>query len=270
MRKLVIIFTILISVEGYSQISLDFHSLVPFLRTVKLSNTVTKYSQDFNDAYSIAEFTLYNLNGTIYKTIYLPPNPYPSSIVYYISNISTSLFDHDSTTIEYLITYACDSSGYGFHQIQVIREDGTVLLNEPKADVYYWPSNFDNASIYNTEEGAKLKLYCYFANGVNNGTKVFSLPGDVPTSVNENQSASNINALIYPNPNDGSFFVKISSNHPVISTIDLLSSNGKLLDTFKSSNSTIQENYPELVNGMYFLHIKTEKTGSIKKMIIQK
>ena len=270
MKKIIFIFTILISINGYSQISLDFHSLVPLLRTVKLSNTVTKYSRDFNDAYTITEFTLYNLNGTIYKTIYLPPKPYPSSMVYYIFDISTSLFDNDSTTIEYLITYACDSSGYGFHQIQVVREDGTVLLNEPKADVYNLPSNFDDASIYNTEEGAKLKLYCYFANGVNNGTKVFSLPGNIPNSVNENQNASSINSLIYPNPNDGSFFIKFSSNHQVISTIDLLSSNGKLLDTFRSSNSTIQVNYPELNNGMYFLHIKTEKAGSIKKMIIQK
>jgi hypothetical protein len=240
------------------------------LSTVKLSNTVTKYSRDFNYADTITEFTLYNLNGTIYKTIYLPPKPYPSSIVYYISNISTSLFDNDSSTIEYLISYACDSSGYGFRQLQVVREDGSVLLDEPKAVVYYWPPNFVDASIYNTEEGAKLKLYCYFANGANNGTRVFSLPGKVPSGVNENQNIYSLKSIIYPNPNDGSFFIKFPSNNHGISTIDLLSSDGKLLNTFKSSNSTLQVNYPGLINGIYFLQIKTEKTGSINKMIIQK
>lgn len=237
---------------------------------MRLSDTVTKYSSELYYV-DITKFTLYNLDGTVYKTLYLPPKPYPSSFIFSIYYISTSLFDNDPNSIEYLVSYGCDSSsGYFYKQIQVIREDGSVLLNEPKAEINPYSYGIDFESIYNTEEGTKLKLYYFFANGVKNGTKVFSLPGKIPSNVTENQNGSGLNSFIYPNPNDGSFFIKLSGNHQVVSTIDLLSPDGKLLDTFKSSDSNIKVNYPALINGMYFLHIKTEKTGNINKMIIQK
>jgi hypothetical protein len=102
MKKIIIAFLMVMSIHGYSQITLDFQSQVPNMRTVKLSNTLTKYTRDFNDAELITQFTLYNLDGSIYKTIYLPPKPYDTSFVYYISNITNSLFDTDTTNIEYL------------------------------------------------------------------------------------------------------------------------------------------------------------------------
>ena len=269
MKKFVLICILLISFEGYSQITLDFQTSVIYLRTVRLSNTVTKYSRDFNYANSIIDFSLYNLDGTVYKTIYLPPKPDPSASIYYISNISESLFDNDSTNIEYLITYIIDSAGYSFSQVQVVREDETILLNEPKAGPDFWPSNFDDASIYCTEEGTKLRLYYAFATGIDYQTKVFNLPGEIPTSIMEDKNLSNNSLSIYPNPNNGSFSINLQSSEG-ISTIDLFSSTGKLINSYKASGNNLNITNSGLSEGLYLLNATSNKLYLRSKIIIKK
>ncbi len=269
MKKIILVSILMISIKGYSQISLDFQTPITHLQTVRLSNTVTKYTRNFNFIYNLTDFLLYNLDGTVYKTITLPPQPPSCNYVNYISYISQSLFDNDITNIEYLITYSMDSAGFPYYQVQIVREDGTILLNEQNAYVNYGPSNFDNSGIYQTEEGTKLRLDYTFACGIDYQTKIFNLPGEIPIDISENFNTSSISPLIYPNPNDGSFCIRFLGNIQDISTIDLLSSNGKLLNTYKPSNPTMHINNTKLIDGVYFLHIKTDRNRILKKVIIQ-
>jgi hypothetical protein len=123
----------------------------------------------------------------------------------------------------------------------VIREDGSIIFDEPNA--LFW-------NINSTEAGAKLTLYCAYGNGVFINTKVFNLPGEIPTSILDKMNSVNSSLLLYPNPNNGSFYIKSNSIPRSEGSINLYSSTGKLLNTYKSiENITHIENMnlPKLI-----------------------
>src|ERR1039457_4080380 len=147
MKKLVIFFLVLMNIETYSQITLDFQSPITDFVPIKLTDSNTKYfdSNQWNMNHQ-NQFSLYNLDGTLYKTILMPPKPDTICGFWGIGNISESLFDNDHSNIEYIVSYGLDSvsSSYTYYRTRIIREDGTILLDELYAWSYY---------VYNTEEG---------------------------------------------------------------------------------------------------------------------
>jgi hypothetical protein len=104
MKKNIVIIMLLFYTGAYSQITLDFQSPLLNMWPTKLSSTKTVYL-DYNQWNMIHQnqFSLYNLDGTYYKTILMPPKPDTSSWFYTITCISESLFDDDPTTIEYMV-----------------------------------------------------------------------------------------------------------------------------------------------------------------------
>jgi hypothetical protein len=210
------------------------------------------------------QFILYNIDGSIYKTINMPQKPDPSASIYELRYVTTSLFDNDPSNIEYLIEYKWDSAfNSKYHQVKVLREDGTVLLDEMNATCYWiFPS-----IIYGTEEGTKLILHYQFAEGLFYQIIVFNLPGDPPVEVNNSQNTNEL--VVYPNPNNGSFSIKLNSNENKESIIDVYTSEGKLIDTFKSVNNVNRIN-SILPEGLYFININADGTFYRSKMIINK
>jgi hypothetical protein len=262
---------LLISIGSFSQISLDFQSQVNGLIYFKLNDSDTKYFE--NDIVKIDtqnQFSLYNLDGTLYKTISLPPKQDTSTHVQGIYLISESLFDNDPSNIEYLVTYEWDSTNwYQYRQVKVIREDGVILLNEMNAWLfYYWP--LVASSAYKTEDGTKLMLNYYYANMGYYLTKVFNLPGKLPNSVKEETGSINDNLILYPNPNNGSFFIYFQSKEGNASTIELYSTTGKLIGTFKSSGNLTHINNYGLSEGLYFINAQSKSNSSTTRMIIKK
>jgi Secretion system C-terminal sorting domain len=260
MRNLFLSLLLMLSVEGFSQISLDFQTTVN-LTYVKLNNSETKY---VNNEQSLInnnnQFSLYNLDGTLYRTIQMPPKQPDTSASVSVSLITTTLFDNDSSTIEYLVEY---TSFFGaHHRVDVIREDGTILLDEWNATTLY------NPLVYSTEQGTKLLLYYWVSPYYQ--TKVFNLPGKLPNMVKEEMGAINNNLAIYPNPNNGSFFIKLRSKEGDTNFIDLYTQQGTLIDTFKSTGNLTHINKYGLSNGFYILNNRSWKSNSSTKMIIQK
>ncbi len=68
MKKYVILFFLLQSILGHSQITFDFQSPDYLLQTIRISDTETKYCNNYF-INPITEFNIYNLDGSIYKTI---------------------------------------------------------------------------------------------------------------------------------------------------------------------------------------------------------
>ena len=101
-------------------------------------------------------------------------------------------------------------------------------------------------------------------------TKVFNLPGEIPSSLDEEKNNMNNHFIVYPNPNSGSFFVNFHGNNGDFNIIDLYSVTGKLIDTYKSNNNLIHINNYGLSEGMYLLNNRHEKINSTTKMIIKK
>jgi len=271
MKNLTLIL-LLLSVNVYSQITLDFQKPMSDLINVRLSNTETKYVEsNFNTIASTNQFSLYNPDGSFFKTIQMPLKPDPSARIYELNYLSKSLFDKDSSTIEYLVCYQWDSISSGtysgtYYRVEVIREDGTILLNEMNAIPFIlWKS-----SVYNSESGPKLFLNYTYANGYFYQTKVFNLPGEIPSGIQSNPQERNITFSIYPNPNNGSFIIDLHSTNENKHIIDLYSTNGKLIETYQSSSNLMHINNLRLPDGLYLLNSRSNSLNSTTKMIIQK
>jgi len=271
MKKLIFCLLILTIKESYSQITLDFQSSLDNLYPVKLTDTETKYclldqvTLNYNRT-----FTLYNLDGTFYKTIQMPPKPdTTASVGYFPMYISRTLFDTDPSNIEYIVEYEWDSlnnSSYYQHKSQVIREDGTILLDEMNGRSFFF------GQVYSTEEGAKLMIGgYYYANGTpcEYTTKVFNLPGELLTN-SEDKSQLAPSLMLYPNPNNGSFYIKFNSNIATDHHIELYSPNGKLIDTYQSSGNPTHITNLGLSDGMYLINTRSKRMNSTTKMLIKK
>jgi hypothetical protein len=265
MKKIFLLIMLISFFEGFSQITFDFQTPMLNLTPIKLSNSETKYLDQPLEWYFQNQFSLYNLDGSLYQTIQMPPKPDTSSIIEIVCYVTNSLFDNDPTNIEYLVHYDwCDSTLSGAPwRVEVIREDGTVLLNEAYASYNY-------LQLYNTEQGAKLMLTYYNGNSIPFQKKVFSLPGEF-ASTTDNEVVNQNNGLsISPNPNNGSFLININSKTGELGAIELYTMSGKLIGKFTSTGNMAQINSTGLPNGMYLLNAKTSNGCQRTKMIIQR
>jgi hypothetical protein len=274
MKRSIIFYLLILSIKSYSQISLDFQTPACFLFPIKLNNSETKYFEnDLLKINSTNQFSLYNLDGSIYKTIQMPPKPDTTARYLAIAYISKSLFDNDTSNIEYLAYYIMDSISsagiyYDKYQVSVVREDGTILLNEVNASILY--SFFDFSGVYSSEIGTKLILNYQYGNGINYQTKVFSLPGKLPNAVKDEKGDTKGNFTIYPNPNNGSFIIDLHSTEGDAITVDLYTDYGKFIDTYISKGTPIRVNNLGLSDGLYLLNTHSKGTTSTTKMIIKK
>lgn len=266
MKKSILIFVILLlTFEGYSQIPLDFQTPNLNLIPIKISKTETKYFDQLLYTHDKNEFSLYNLDGSLYKTIYMPPKPDTSCWIEVVDFVTTSLFDNDPSSIEYLVHYdPCDSNLSGAPwRVRIIREDGTILLDEPYASYFY-------CQVYNTEEGAKLMLMYFDGNSIPYQKKVFSLPGEFPTSVPNSSGFTNDFLTLYPNPNNGSFYIKVNSSQENSITFDLYTIDGRLINEFKSNNKLINISNNSLPEGIYILQSQSKNINYRNKVLIKK
>ena len=269
MKTIIVFLVVLLSQGAYSQITLDIqtsYTLVYF----KLNDSQTKYyKSDYLLIDSTNQLLLYNLDGSLYKNIELPPNP--NSLIVYIDWISESLFDNNPSNIELLVFYLVDSASVPQYQARVIREDGTILLDEMNARSFFY-NNFSYMTplVYATEEGPKLMLDYQYANGPYYQTKVFNLPGEIPAGVKYNQQEMTNKLSLYPNPNNGSFIIDFHSNSGNSHIIDLYSVNGTLIDSFISSSKLFHFNNSGLSDGVYIINARSNSTNSTTKMIIKK
>jgi len=73
---------------------------------------------------------------------------------------------------------------------------------------------------------------------------------------------------IYPNPNNGTFFIK-NSGTGVLEKIDLYSINGKKLKSFNTLTNQKTVEFNSLKSGLYFLKIYADNSTLIKKLIVE-
>ena len=265
MKKYFLLLFLVFSITSYAQFPLDFQTINYNLVPLKLSNTETKYvdiSTVKNDNY----FSLYNLDGSLNKMIQLPPKPEPSAQIEIIDFITNSLFDNDPSNIEYLVHYdPCDSIACGAPwMVKIIREDGTILMDAPNA-------SYSHLEIFSTEEGTKLKLAYYFHPvSYPDYVRFYSLPGALPTAITNFSNHLNDSFTIYPNPNNGSFFIKVNSDQNNLISYSLYNEDGILVDSFMSCEKTIKQFINNIPSGVYLLKSISNTINQTEKLIIQK
>ncbi|MCZ4408455.1 T9SS type A sorting domain-containing protein [Cryomorphaceae bacterium 1068] len=171
----------------------------------------------FTSNYDEGSFTLYNLDNTIYREIDIPQ--VGISGTHFVYFISRSLFDCDTTTVEYVL-YNADMSpmgGVDNRWVRVYREDGTELLYVADATIAGTPTSYSVVNtgwIQNSEMGAVLKIGLVSDfNPLPETHQYYQLCGSVPimnrsavmgelTGLWEAGSGSDDRFVIYPNPTE--------------------------------------------------------------------
>jgi len=126
--------------------------------------------------------------------------------------ITKSLFDCDSTTIEYVFERQYDLT----HAFRVYRTDGTLLLQVDSANGPYgfgtYGGSHEVRPILNTSDGAKLFLQKVDNNNVGK-VLVYALCGTLPAIVYD-FSVLNSFVRVYPNPSSSelNFEVNLPNN----------------------------------------------------------
>ncbi|MBN2524038.1 MAG: T9SS type A sorting domain-containing protein [Bacteroidales bacterium] len=225
--RLLILILLLTGVKSYlfAQIEMEFEHSKGIYGPVKLSHSGWKYV-DQSDI-DKNEIRLYNLDNTLFKTLTLPPKieGHTPVISFYISE---TLFDTDSSNIEFLLVYYLNDTD---PVVRIAGEDGTILLEEENASTYeIFTTGRYYYSIYETDEGAKLQLR-YISNGAYYKTRVFSLPGKYPDEIEYPKVAlKESDFVLFPNPSDGLNSIKLDPGRSYTGgSIQIFNEHGVLL-----------------------------------------
>ena len=157
-----------------------------------LGNNNYKYVViDYHDSY----FSLYNLDNTPFM-LNVSNSLINDTNGYQISYITSTLFDCDSTNIEYVLTNPV--LPFRMTKFYIFRTDGTILFKKDSVTMPYCSlcgaGGSDVEGITNTSAGTKLLLL-----NDSNQYFVYDLCGTLPENITEiNQSTSYVK--VFPNP----------------------------------------------------------------------
>ena len=197
-------------IQGFSQITLE-HSFYIYHKAFYVSDIGNNdYKYIISDSIG---FSLYNLDYSPYLLNIVSPIPVFQPPTYYqISYITKTLFDCDSTNVEYVITQWNNIANY-----YIYRTNGTLLFERDSVSGYF-SSAFADGSQYlkpieNTPDGAKLFLFDNKSTG-QDSLYIYTLCGTLPTSISEIPLDNNF-VLVFPNPAKGivNFQIKQPNNH---------------------------------------------------------
>ena len=219
-----------------------------------------------------SKFTLYNLNHSVYKKVNIPTQ-WSTSNIYFISYISTSLIDCDTSNLEYILCVVGDGVVQTYpKKVLIYRENGVLLqtidsctfLNNATGDgVRYGPEY--TKPIINTPNGTKLII-----RNLNQDVQIYSMCGKVFENVEESQSRQ----LTPPYPNPTRTTITIPYRLPQGNSegqLLLHDMSGKLINSYK-----VDDTFDELIismdklpAGTYYYFIRTNNQSTSGKKIIK-
>lgn len=241
-------------VHPWNLIGYDFYP-------IHISDTETKYY--FQDTLTNT-FSLYNLDFSPFLLGVPVPEPFqPFVYNFEVIYLSRSLFDCDTSNIEYAYTAIGSGSTGAYQSFYIMRTDGTQLFKLDSAIAPYCFGCLNGSQeirpIINTDSGAKLFLY-YPSN--TNNLHIYSLCGALPISLDKINEGRNQNFIqLFPNPNSGllTFNVSLPSNTEEFNLIIFDSNSSAILRknlSFLNHNYTIGlRNYS---SGIYFYSLCTK------------
>lgn len=206
-------------------------------------------------------FRLYNMDMTLYMSVHIPVVEDSIKNGYTVCYITKSLFDCDSTNIEY--AYECANCSMFTKPFYVFRTNGDLIF---KADSSAGPYEFglyggslDIRPIFNTSEGTKLYLSCKQTQ-TGNSLRIYSLCGRLQTNA---YNFSNYEQFIkiYPNPTTMklNFDITPPNNQDVFQLV-----------IFDSNAKEQKREYITLINTKYTLDVSNMSSGTYLFSLISK
>jgi Secretion system C-terminal sorting domain len=260
-----------------AQITLD--TIVPTIgyavgynfKTVQISNSETKY---FRADTLTNTFNLYNMDWTPFITNISVPVPF-NNFDYQCLYVTRTLFDCDSSNIEYLYTSPIGNSD---RKIFIMRTDGTQLFELDSAFCEYCYGACLGGSdlvkpIVNTSSGAKLFALRTFPSWTGE-VYVYSLCGTLPTNIFDFSQGQQSFVKIFPNPTANTLTFQINPPDNVnVYQLIFLDNNAKEIKrqniNFSTDNFTIDVS--SFNSGAYYYTLCTkDKAYQTGKFIITK
>ena len=201
------IFTLMITLFSYlvgtCQITLDHDFPNQRLDLIHLKYAGLKYYQH---DYTAHTGTLLNLDYSVFKTITFPSVPNTS---YSVGLFTEDLFDTDTTTIEYVLSFTdVMNSGfriYSMDSILLFQADSGATIYANDYGIY---RSSPNEAIFNTDSGTKMIVAYTLPFSSVYHTSVYNLPGQLHDDCYKNTLTSGIVQVVnkserlksYPNP----------------------------------------------------------------------
>lgn len=208
-----------------------------------------------------SQFTLYNLNHSIYLNVAIPTTFLNGSMTYTISYISKSLIDCDSSNVEYILSVMGDGVPNSYpKKVLIYRTDGNLLQTIDSCVFMnfsdgkkYGPEY--NKPIINTPTGSKLIL-----RHLNGDVKVFNLCSSLPQNIDEGNIDVESKSP-FPNPTNNFITLpySIPSNEKVGEVIIYNLSGQQVKSYLVDKNfSELKISLKELPSGTYYYILKTK------------
>lgn len=212
------------------------------------------------------------------------PIPYVGSAQYHLFHVSRTLFDCDSTNIEYLISYNSFTTSEAY--VKVLREDGSILFDLPEHVFADESLSLNNPtigpSVINDGDGA---LFVFVNSGIAGAgfpTSIYRSCGTVPQSCGscpndfvvgfpENPIQGH-SVKLYPNPGNGQFALEyelsLDYNSATLSMFDMIGRE-VLQKRVGPSMSYILVNTNNLKAGRYEVVLRTEDGSFISASYVE-
>ncbi len=276
MKKIWKYLFLLLSASSSAQITFEHTYIVPTIQPAGQEFFVTNLGNN-NYKYVLwdlwgAEFSLYNLDHSPYMlNIQLPVS---DSGRHEIAYITTTLFDCDSSNIEYALIEGGIYSN-PLTTFLIYRTDGTLLFSRDSVTTEFCVGCLGGSQsilgIVNTPAGAKL----YLINGLTLPLEhyVYGLCGSLPETITElNQNFQYVK--VYPNPTMGqvNFQITAPSNYDVYE-LTIFNSAFQPVKTFQVKGRNIQINLDNesLSSATYFYSLQNKnKVFQTGKFLFEK
>ncbi len=209
MKSIWTLLLLLICISSNSQVTLD-NVVTPSIGigedfyTVQISENETKYL--FEDTL-MNTFSLYNMDFTPFMLNISVPEPFARE--FQVIYVTKTLFDCDSTNIEYVYQAAIN----GFKSFYIMRTDGTQIFKLDSASGPFCAGSCLGFSdfiqpIKNTSAGAKLFLQRPFS-AYNGKIFIYSLCGTLPLNILDFTLQRTSFVTVFPNPTSKSLTFRI-------------------------------------------------------------
>lgn len=219
-------------------------------------------------------FDLYNEDYTLYRSVDIPYE-YVGSGQYNMFHVSRSLFDCDTTNIEYLISWSGQTQSW----TKVIREDETELLSE--GDVVYNAFNTtvpESNGIVSGPNGSLLHLEGAFSGPPL--SKIFQICGQLPQNISRMDSTMTglteveqpLDQLkLYPNPSDSQITIDYNLNGNESGVLEIYSMEGKLVEKKQLGSffNKVMLDISGFSAGTYMVNILTEDGDKLSERFIK-
>ncbi len=283
MKKLALLFLSL-PLFSFAQITVDTTVSLNFFQVQYISDgePAMVYSSPLDSSITVYSAEDYSILGS--ESFDKPPQWGWKHNIYYLSR---TLFDCDSTTIEYLVEMAYNRLGGGFDRIVQIRQFGGGKLFE-RDSVFFNGTNpliheYNNNLIYNTSTGTKMIL---FDDNASYDATIYNLCGNLPkpdkTGEPSGYDEPEVDRVsgglqsgdlsIFPNPSNDyvniTFELLDNSEEGSLAVFDI---QGRLIKSFRVDNrfGQIRMDVQDLPAGEYFYILRDNNGNQLERKSIK-